>query len=210
MFALASVAFTLFYAFNCLMFGNQAERDAPACVSTRASVAVTAFNVAIVGPALATWFLTVAVAPLSAGDCVAWRQYAAAAGAALLYDLMFWALHSVCHSSALLYRHVHAWHHRWERTTHARSAFDAHPLEMACVNVAPLLLALWLTGAHAVTCVAVLLIGTAMTQRTHADWAGTHDKHHAHRVCGLGALGYADALFGTTCAVRCAAGKRVC
>lgn len=208
----AALAYTSLYAGTAYAFrvhggvvGGGTDRDAffERPVADRAVSAIV-INVVFVAPAMGVLFLEY-VAEEWRGPVAAVR---AAAVAALVYDALFWAAHRACHTDARLYARIHSVHHQWERTVDAASAFHAHPAEMALVNVAPLLVALWLGGADAYTALAVMLVATVMTQRAHSDPHGTHDRHHAHRTCQFGALGVVDALAGTRCSPeRCRAAQ---
>lgn len=176
--------------------------DAGAPVATPVSKRNVLLNVALIAPVLGLWFLNCGTTDTQTDLCLVWRVYVVAT-TAVAYDVFFWAAHRWMHETPELYARIHAAHHRWRYTTHAGSAFDAHPLEMALVNVAPLLAALWLAGADAPTGVAVMLGGTVMTLRAHSDPCGAHNFHHAHRTCGFGALGWMDRVMGTRCGAQC-------
>ena len=154
-------------------------------------------NVGVIGPTMALLFLFYGARPNGTDSFLS--QGLAAVLAVLLYDAFFWALHLLCHTSSFLYVHVHAWHHRWTRTSHGQSALDCHPLEMICVDMAPFLLALYLTGVETWLATLMLAVGSVMTQWTHATLDSSHDCHHAHRTCGFGTMWFFDWLAGTKC-----------
>ena len=166
---------------------------------TRA-LALVVVNVLIVGPAMGLVFLAFLAAPRGG----ALPAVIGALGSAVVYDVLFWAAHRACHTNLWAFKHVHAVHHRWMDTTNPICAFYTHPLEMALVNVAPFLFALWICGVDLYTSSVMMIIATLMTQRTHGDPDGTHSRHHSHMTCQYGALGLMDRWMGTTCsASRC-------
>lgn len=131
-----------------------------------------AFNVVVVGPALAAWWLP--TERLTWDETDQWRLLAAT----LLYDAAFWGLHGLVHTVPWLYRHVHKHHHRWVTTDHAWSALDSHPVEHACVNVLPLVGLLFALGVSQSAALAYLAYGTFNTQWAHALSTGAHAHHH--------------------------------
>lgn len=167
----------------------------PGAEEPRISTLFVVLNVCVVGPGLAFPFLAFVAPPTQNVD---WAEEACAAVLALaIYDVLFWALHRLCHANAFLFRHVHYWHHKWKHTTHASSALDAHPLEMIFVNVLPFLFALWATGVTQLTCAALLVVGSATTQWTHSDLRSYHELHHSRGDCNFGTMIWMDTLAGT-------------
>ena len=127
-------------------------------------------------------------------------------------DFLYYFMHRAMHRSPVMWRRVHAWHHR-TKTPWAICAHDMHPLEF--VATATLMLTLpVLIGAH----VAVIWIWIAVRQIEAAEGhcgydfpialnrlipfsggAAHHDFHHA-QVKGnfAGFLPHVDRWMGTT------------
>ena len=151
-------------------------------------------NVTLVGP------LTVYVwcESLAHPEWVEWTQLLSVGPALLGYDVLFWILHRWTHQHPWVYATIHSWHHAWRRTTHAESAFDAHPLEHLGLNVLPLLVSGWLVLVPRVILLSMAFLGSLLSQVYHSS-PGQHDLHHAYRVCGFGVLRVMDYLMGTQC-----------
>jgi lathosterol oxidase len=131
----------------------------------------------------------------------------------LLFDAYFYALHRVLHAR-ILFRRVHAVHHRSGAPTVA-TALAMHPLEaLAIVGFMPVAMAL--VPIHLVSLLAVTVFLTGSLLVAHSGYAvfprwwerlplvgwyvtaRVHDVHHVRRVCNYGAtLSLFDRAFGT-------------
>ena len=108
------------------------------------------------------------------------------------------------HENRALHKHVHAVHHSWV-STEPWSAFYAHPVEHALVNVLPILGPARLVGMSEYsfrvfmnTATFSVIVSHSAVLSAHARAPPTsHDLHHLLRTGNYRDSGRLDALFGT-------------
>jgi sterol desaturase/sphingolipid hydroxylase (fatty acid hydroxylase superfamily) len=119
-------------------------------------------------------------------------------GYVLLFDAYFYALHRLFHTR-LLFRTVHATHHRSHAPVLA-TALAMHPVEsLAIMGFMPVTMYLLPIHLASLAVIATFLLGSILLAHCNWDVTGrTHHAHHTRHDCNYGAtLSVFDRLFGT-------------
>lgn len=147
-----------------------------------------------------------------------WHHFAALA----VFDLQYWAWHTLHHKVRFLYRHVHALHHQY----HSPSSWVTqylHPWELLSVGVftttSP-----WVFKAHPMTCWAFQNFAILVSVDAHIGydlpflphhwlpfWGGSikHDMHHQKPLTNFEPFfNWWDKLFGFDCPGQMAGGYK--
>lgn len=100
---------------------------------------------------------------------------------ALWAEIWFYTTHRCLHRP-WLYRHIHAWHHRWRRPL-PWVTYDAHPLEHVVVNAGTLGVPLFLVGptSEGFMHLWVFLVLTQATLAHAGPWPYSHHDQHHHQ-----------------------------
>jgi sterol desaturase/sphingolipid hydroxylase (fatty acid hydroxylase superfamily) len=117
----------------------------------------------------------------------------------LVMEFLFYYIHVLFHS-----RHFwkyHSLHHKWTGPQ-SISTFHCHPIEMALVNVFPLLASGIILGLNFQTMRVWHIVAVSNTIIVaHGGYTcfgrSAHDIHHLYKTCNYGIFGFLDKAHGT-------------
>jgi sterol desaturase/sphingolipid hydroxylase (fatty acid hydroxylase superfamily) len=117
----------------------------------------------------------------------------------LVTEFLFYYIHVLFHSGSFWKYHVT--HHEWTGPS-SISTFHCHPLEMALLNVFPVLGGAVIAGLNFDTMRVWHMIAVANTMVfAHGGYRcfgrSEHDLHHEYKTCNYGLFGFLDKIHGT-------------